>query len=170
MGSVGEESQGPGIQGHSGGTAATRAADLQLRSHAEGNQPGDEAGTIMNWLLNAMRGRRMERAVAEDIENHLAEKTAELIEAGMPERQARLQARRVLGNAALLIEASREVWGWMWLERLVQDLRLSTRLMARNPGFTAVASLSFALGIGANTAIFGLLDRIAWRMLPVHNP
>jgi predicted permease len=124
----------------------------------------------MNWFLNAMRGRGMERAVAEDIENHLAEKTAALIEAGTPEREARLQARRELGNAALLIEASREVWGWMWLERLVQDLRLSTRLMARNPGFTAVAILSLALGIGANAAIFGLLDRIAWRMLPVHNP
>jgi hypothetical protein len=124
----------------------------------------------MNWLLNAIRRRRMERAVAEDIEAHLLEKTADLMDTGMPEREARLQARRELGNTALLIEASREVWGWMWLERLLQDLRLSTRLMARNPGFTAAAILSLALGIGANTAIFGLLDKIAWRMLPVHKP
>jgi predicted permease len=124
----------------------------------------------MNWLLNAIRRRRMALAATEDIESHLEEKTAELVENGMPEREARLQARRELGNVALLMEASREVWGWMWLERLVQDLRLSARLMARNPGFTTVAILSLALGIGANTAIFGLLDKIAWRMLPVHKP
>jgi hypothetical protein len=67
-------------------------------------------------------------------------------------------------------EASHEVWASIWVERLMQDLRYGARLLARSPGFTAVAVLSLALGIGANTAIFGLLDKIAWRMLPVPEP
>jgi len=124
----------------------------------------------MNWLSNAIFRRRIERALADDLEAHIEEKTASLVEDGMPERDARLQARKELGNVPLLIEESREVWGWTWLERLMQDVKHSLRLMARSPGFTAVAILSLALGIGANTAIFGLLDKIAWRMLPVHKP
>jgi len=124
----------------------------------------------MSWLSNAIFRRRIERALADDLEAHIEEKTASLVEDGMPERDARLQARKELGNVPLLIEERREVWGWMWLERLMQDVKHSLRLMARSPGFTAVAILSLALGIGANTAIFGLLDKIAWRMLPVHKP
>jgi hypothetical protein len=124
----------------------------------------------MNWLRNAIRRRRMGRAIAEDINAHLEEKVADLMDAGMPEAEARLRARREFGSPALTIEAARGVWGWIWLERLVQDGRHGARLMARSPGFTVVAVLSLALGIGANTAIFGLLDKIAWRMLPVRSP
>ncbi|HXB74741.1 MAG TPA: ABC transporter permease [Candidatus Acidoferrales bacterium] len=124
----------------------------------------------MNWFWNAIRQRRMRRAVAEEIESHLEEKAADLMEAGMPEREARLTASREFGNVALLAEASRDVWAWIWLERLLQDVRHGLRLMARSPGFTTVAVLSLALGIGANTAIFGLLDKIVWRALPVRNP
>ena len=123
----------------------------------------------MNWLRNLVRRRGWESAIAEDIEAHLEEKAADLMEAGVPEREARLRARREFGNATLVNQASREVWVWLWLERLVQDVRHGARLMAANPGFTAVAVVTLGLGIGANTAIFGLLDKLAWRMLPVRH-
>src|SRR5215475_11113990 len=96
----------------------------------------------MSWLLNALRRRRMERAIAEDIESHIEEKTAALMESGMSEAAARLQARREFGNVGLWIEDSREVWGWRWLDQFTQDLRHGIRMLARNPGFTTVAILS----------------------------
>ena len=110
------------------------------------------------------------RDVDDEIESHIEEKTAELIDAGLSPPEARLRARREFGNLALIAENSRSVWGWTWLERLAQDLRYAARMLARTPGFTAVAVLSLALGIGANTAIFGLLDVILFRMLPVERP
>src|SRR2546421_9475167 len=79
-------------------------------------------------------------------------------------------ARREFGNAGILKEASREMWGWASWERLWQDLRYATRQLAANPGFTAVAVLSLGLGIGANTAIFGLIDHVMLRLLPVRHP
>ncbi len=115
-------------------------------------------------------GRRMKDLVAEDIENHIEEKAADLMEGGMPEREARLRARREFGNVALSIEDSRAVWGWVRMERLLQDLRHGIRLMARNPGFTAVVVLSLALGIGANTAIFTVTDALLVKSLPVEKP
>src|SRR5580692_7876085 len=78
--------------------------------------------------------------------------------------------RRKFGNATILKEVSREMWGWSSLERLVRDVRYAVRQLTANPGFTAVAILSLALGIGANTAIFSLMDRVMLRLLPVSHP
>jgi predicted permease len=118
-----------------------------------------------NWNI-----RRRRNEVDDEIAGHIEEKTAELIADGVPPREARARARREFGNVGLISENSRSVWGWTWLERLTQDLRYGVRMLARTPGFTAVAVLSLALGIGANTAIFGLLDVILYRMLPVERP
>jgi predicted permease len=79
-------------------------------------------------------------------------------------------ARRALGNIALIQEATRETWGWTRLGRFAADLRFAARLLRRNPAFTAVAALSLALGIGANTAIFTLMDALLWKLLPVQDP
>jgi hypothetical protein len=112
----------------------------------------------------------MRREIGREIDAYLGEKAADLMEQGLPEDEARRLARREFGNAAHIAESSREILGWMWFERLGQDLRYAARTLRRSPLFTAVAVLSLALGIGANTAIFGLLDTIAWKMLPVREP
>jgi predicted permease len=80
------------------------------------------------------------------------------------------QARRQFGNVGILKEVSREMWGWSSLERLFQDLRFAFRQLARNPGFASVTILSLALGIGANTAIFSIIDHVMLRLLPVSHP
>jgi predicted permease len=98
--------------------------------------------------------RRFESDLDEELRFHLDQ---------MPDR-------RKFGNATIVKEVSREMWGWSSLERLVRDIRYALRQLAANPGFTAVAILSLALGIGANTAIFSLMDRVMLRLLPVSHP
>jgi len=124
----------------------------------------------MSWLDRLTRRRRMERDLAEEIDSHIEERTIELLESGIPERDARSQARREFGNATRMAEEGRAVWAWTWLEQLTQDLRYSFRTLCRAPAFTAVAILSLAFGIGGNTAVFSLLDGVMLKNLPVPNP
>src|SRR5688500_12923208 len=77
---------------------------------------------------------------------------------------------RELGNLTYAAEEARAVWRWMWLDNLWRDVRYAFRVLARQPSFTAVAVLSLGLGIGANAAIFSLIDRVLWRQLPVRTP
>jgi hypothetical protein len=118
----------------------------------------------MKWFRN------QRREAAEEIEAHIGERIDELVESGVPQSEAVQQARREFGNQVLLTESSREVWGWMWLDRLEQDLRHALRMLRRSPGFTAVAVLSLALGIGVNTAIFTLIESALWKPIPVKDP
>jgi predicted permease len=106
--------------------------------------------------------RRRESDLQRELRNHLDLETAETGD--------RTAARRVFGNVALVQEETRATWGWAWLDRLVGDLRFAARVFRHSPAFTAVAVLSLALGIGANTAIFTLIDALIYKQLPVRDP
>src|SRR5215831_4484325 len=101
---------------------------------------------------------------------HVELKAEENLQAGIEPVEARHAAERQFGNQTLLREVSREMWGVRSIETLFQDLRYGIRLLIKHKGFTTVAALSLALGIGANTAIFSLINAALLRMLPVPNP
>lgn len=114
------------------------------------------------------RRRKRDEELDEEVQAHLRLAAEEHIAQGESAEQARASALREFGNVGLIKDVTRETWGWTWLETLAQDVRYGLRMVVKGPGFTVVAILTLALGIGANTAIFTLLDAILFRLLPVH--
>jgi predicted permease len=121
-------------------------------------------------LAVLFRARHFNADLDEEMRLHRELREREQIEAGADLEEARTAARRRFGNDLVLREESRDMWGWSWLENLIQDVRLGLRMLRKNPGFAAVGIITLALGIGANTAIFTLVDAVMLRVLPVANP
>jgi predicted permease len=124
----------------------------------------------MNLLKQLFSRRRIYDDLYDEIREHLEEKTDELVATGLSRKEATATARREFGNVTLTEEDSRQVWRWASVEDFLPDLRCALRMLRKNPGFAATAIITLALGIGANTAIFMLLDAIRLRSLPVQDP
>ncbi|HEV2351990.1 MAG TPA: ABC transporter permease [Terriglobia bacterium] len=120
-----------------------------------------------NWLF---RRHAREKDLDDEVQAHLRMAAQERIAAGESAEQARVSAVREFGNVDLVKETARDIWGFRWLEQLIQDVRYSLRQLGCNPGFTVVAMLTLALGIGATASIFSVIYALALRSLPVPQP
>ncbi len=124
----------------------------------------------MTWWSRLLRGNRLERDLDRELRDHLERHVADLIRDGMSEADARRNAALTFGGVERVKEDCRDARGTRWVDDLVQDIRYGVRVLRKAPVFTSVAILSLALGIGANTAIFSLVNSLLIRALPVRAP
>jgi predicted permease len=124
----------------------------------------------MKWLEQILSRRRRDKEIAESIREHLEEKIEELMEDGLSREDATHAARREFGNPTLIEERSREVWQWSRLESIWRDAKHAVRQLRHNTGFTVTVVLTLALSIGANTAIFSIVNALLLENLPYAHP
>lgn len=123
----------------------------------------------MSWLKQLFLRRKLYGDLSDEMRQHLDEKIEELVARGMSRKEAAAVARREFGNVGLLEEDSRDVWRWMSIENLLADVRYGLRMLGRNPVFTAVGLLTIAIGIGANGAVFSVVDGVLLKPLNYPN-
>src|SRR5690242_8279635 len=124
----------------------------------------------MRPLLNWFRRRRLESGLDRELRYHLERRIGDFMQSGLPDQEARRRAVLEIGGLAQIQEEVRDVWLTRWLRDFAYDLRFSMRSFRRSPSFTATAVVSLALGIGATTAIYSLVDQVLLHALPVRDP
>jgi predicted permease len=124
----------------------------------------------MKQLLNWFRRGNLESGLERELRYHIDRRVGDLVQSGLPEREAQRRAMLELGGLTQVQEEVRDVWLTRWLRDFAYDLRFSARSFLRSPSFTATAVLSLALGIGATTAIYSLVNQVLLQALPVRQP
>ena len=125
---------------------------------------------LLSLWNNVFRRKQLDRDLDEELEAYVELMSAEKVRGGVSPEEAHRDARRQAGGIDQVVQSVRDFRAGVWLDRFAQDIRYGVRTLAKNPAFTLVAVTTLALGIGANAAMFSLLDQVVLRLLPVRNP